>query len=435
MSWLYNILLPMKWNLDLWRKSVEEFKDFMLPVVATLGRSERRVAATAYIEGLLIPGKRKSIEPMAKRVGVDSQKLQQFMTDSPWDEEAVWKTIRREIVPHLEPLDAWVVDETGWLKQGRHSVGVRRQYCGSVGKVANCQVSVEVAVSCGGIAAPVAGRLYLPEKWSQDRSRLRRARVPKEIEFATKPKIALELIRQTLADGVAKAPVLGDAVYGDGFGFREELRRLGMEFFLQVTPTMHTGWDYEVETEMKRTRRRVSPTAEPTQTLQEMALAIEPKDWKKCVWTAVGGETRKTRIAWKQVYLASRLRLSGGDLEKVWLVVDWPEGDEAPYHCYLAHLHSPPTKAQCLKLSRSRWQIEQYFKRAKDDLGLDHYEGRSWPGFHHHLVLSALAYLFVLTVYLRSKKNFWAHVGTDAPCDPPVLAEINRILLLLRDDV
>ncbi len=425
----------MEWNLELWRRSVEDFKDFMLPLTATVGRLERRVAATNYVEGLLIPGKRKSIEPMAGRLGVDSQRLQQFITDSPWDEGAVWEAVRREVIPHLEPFDAWVVDETGWVKQGRHSVGVGYQYCGSVGKTANCQVSVEVAVSSGCVAAPVAAQLYLPESWAQDRPRCRACGVPGEVAFATKPQLALQLIGQALADGVAAAPVLGDAVYGDSGAFRAGLRGLGLEYFLQVTPGSHTGWDHEVETVLKRTRRHVSPTAKPARTLREMASAMPGRGWKRCQWTAAGGKTHETRLAWMQVYLGQQLRLPGGGLEKAWLVVDWPKGDEEPYHCYLAHFRRPPTKARCLKLSRSRWQIEQYYRRSKDDLGLDHFEGRSWRGFHHHLVLAAVAYLFVLTLYLRSKKNFWAHVGTDAPRDPPVLAEIDRVLLLLRDKV
>lgn len=170
-----------------------QFLEFLNPLVADLGRSERRIAATRYVEGLLMPGQRKSIIPMAERLGVDSQSLQQFITDSPWSEEDVWRAIRQEMIPHLEPLEAWVVDETGWVKQGSHSVGVSHQYCGAVGKQANCQVSLEVVVTNGWIAAPVAGRLYLPEGWTQDRERCQAAGVPEEVEFRTKPQLALEM--------------------------------------------------------------------------------------------------------------------------------------------------------------------------------------------------------------------------------------------------
>ncbi|HEV2248191.1 MAG TPA: IS701 family transposase [Terriglobia bacterium] len=426
---------PIAWNAKIWEQSVRQFHQFLSPLVAGLGRSERRVAATRYVEGLLMPGQRKSIIPMAERLGVDSQSLQQFVTDSPWSEEALWRAIRQEILPHLEPLEAWVVDETGWLKQGSHSVGVSHQYCGAVGKQAHCQVSVEVVVSDGWIAAPVSGRLYLPESWTKDRERCARAGVPEEVAFHTKPELALEMLRQARRDGVPPAPVLGDSVYGINTAFRAGVRQLGMEFFLQVDAQALKGWDREVRTAVKRVRRYVRDGEPAAESLAELTRRIPAAEWKNCSWVTTGGQARRTRLAWREVFLQHGLRHPGGQLEKVWLVVDWPAGDPAPYHYYLAHLDRPPTKARCLKLSRSRWHIEQYFQRSKDDLGLDHFEGRSWRGFHHHLVLSAVAYLFILTVYLRRKKNFWCDVGTDSSDDPALAIERERTLSLLRNEV
>jgi SRSO17 transposase len=421
----------MEWNEKLWKNSVKEFAEFMTPLTATVGRTERRVAATRYIEGLLIPGQRKSIEPMAERLGVNSQSLQQFVTDSPWSDDAMWTAIRREVIPSLEPIEAWIVDETGWLKQGQHSVGVGHQYCGAVGKSANCQVSVEVAVSDGWIAAPVAGRLYLPQSWTDDRARCKKVGVPEDIEFATKPLIAVDLLEDLLRDGIPSAPVLADAVYGDNAQFRKRVRDLDLEFFVQVDPGKHKGWDHEVHTVMKQKRRHVVPDTPPSQTLQQLAASIPAKQWKDCSWSTANGQTRTTRIAWREVFLSHNLRHQNGTLERVWLVVDWPAGDAAPYHYYLAHFHKAPRRARCLKLSRSRWQTEQYFQRAKDDLGLDHFEGRSWRGFHHHLVLAAIAYLFILTVYLRTKKNFWCHLGTDSATDSALAGEVDRLVHLL----
>ncbi len=428
-------MIPIEWNAKLWKESVERFHEFLAPLIAGLGRSERRVAAARYVEGLLIPGQRKSIGPMAERLSVDSQSLQQFVTDSPWSDAAMWRAIRQEIIPHLEPLEAWVVDETGWVKQGSHSVGVSHQYCGAVGKQANCQVSVEVVASDGWIAAPVGGRLYLPESWTGDRERCAGAGVPEEVEFATKPELALEMLGQARRDGVPPAPVLGDSAYGNNAAFRAGVRELGMEFFLQADGNSLKGWDQEVQTEVRRVRRHVRPDQPPAETLAELTRRIPELEWKSCSWVTAGGKTRRTRLAWCEVFLQHELRRAGGNLEKVWLVVDWPLGDPQPYHYYLAHLHRPPTKARCLRLSRSRWHVEQYFQRAKDDLGLDHFEGRSWRGFHHHLVLSALAYLFILTVYLRRKKNFWCDVGTDSPRDPAVAGEIDRILSRMRHEI
>jgi SRSO17 transposase len=424
----------MKWNARLWNKSVRQFTKFMTPLVADLGRSERRQAAAHYVAGLLMPGQRKSIEPMAVRLGIDAQRLQQLVTSSPWNDEVLWRAIRQEVIPLLEPLEAWVVDEIGWLKQGQHSVGVSHQYCGAVGKQANCQVSVELVVSEGWVAAPIGGRLYLPEGWAEDGERRAEAGVPEAVTFQTKPELGLDLIRQALADGVPPAPVLGDCVYGDSPEFREGVRQLGMEFFLQVSPR-HKAWTQPVPTQRKRVRHYLSPGVPPAQTLAEIAAAFPAGQWKASSWRAADGQRRHTRLAWCEVYLQHKLREGDAELERVWLVVDWPVGEAEPYHYALAHFHQPPRRARCLKLSRSRWHIEQYFQRSKDDLGLDHFEGRSWRGFHHHLVLSALAYLFILTRFVSTKKNFWCDVGADSASDPALAGEGDRLLPLLRDKV
>ena len=427
----------MEWDGRLWQRSIERFKAFMVPVVAPLGRSERRVAAANYVSGLLMPGQRKSIEPMAARLGVDPQRLQQFIADSPWDEEQLWRVIRREVIPHFEPLEAWIADETGWLKQGKHSVGVSHQYCGAIGKQANCQVSVELVVSNGFLAAPVGGRLYLPQSWAEDPERRAKAGVPPEITFATKSQLALQLIERALADQVAPAPVLGDAAYGDSFAFRQRLRELNLEFFLQVTPEEHLGWTQEVPIVLKGKYRKLADQelAASARHLLDIAGSLPDAAWENCSWITGDGKRHHTRIAWQEVFLARGLKEPNGRLEKVWLVVDWPKGAQEPYHCYLAHFHRQPSKACCLKLSRSRWHVEQYFQRSKDDLGLDHYEGRSWRGFHHHLVMSAIAYLFILTIYLAAKKNFCSDVGEDPRSDPALATEIDRTLSLLPRDI
>ena len=425
----------MAWNEAQWERNAQRLPKFLSPLVQDLGRSERRVGATLYVEGLLMPGQRKSIGPMSERLGVDSQKLQQFITDSPWEESVVWKAIRPLAADCLEPAEAWIVDETGWLKQGEHSVGVAHQYCGAVGKSANCQVNVQVAISDGLVAVPVAGQLYLPESWIKDRARCREAGVPEEVGFATKPQIALNLIQAVLVDGVGRAPVLGDNAYGINGEFRDGIRALGMEFFLQVDPSQLNGWAQSVALEKKRTRWHVATNAPAPQNLLKLFAAQKNVKWKSCSWKAADGQLRHTRMAWMKIYLPGALDRGVQSLEEVWLVVDWPQGAAEAYHYYLAHLHREPTLARCLRLSRSRWQIEQYFQRAKDDLGLDHFEGRSWRGFHHHLVLAVLAYLFVVVVFLDAKKNSWCDVGAGVDEDASVAAEVSRLLLLLREEI
>ena len=200
-----------------------------------------------------------------------------------------------------------------------------------------------------------------------------------------------------------------------------------------MTPEEHLGWIQEVPTVLKGKYRQLADEglAARARHLMDIVRWLPTEAWKHCSWTTAGGQRHSTRIAWQEVFLARGLKEPYGQLEKVWLVVDWPKGAQEPYHCYLAHFHRQPSKAHCLRLSRSRWHVEQYFQRSKDDLGLDHFEGRSWRGFHHHLVLSAIAYLFILTIYLAAKKNFCSDVGEDPGNDPALAAEIDRTLSLL----
>jgi SRSO17 transposase len=377
-----------------------------------------------------MPGERKSIEPIAARLGIDRQKLQQFIADSPWDEQALWRALRREVVPVMEPLVAWIVDETGWLKQGKNSVGVAHQYCGAVGKSANCQVSVEVVVSDGEIAAPVAGQLYLPQRWAEDQTRREAAGVPEEVPFQTKPELAVALLKQVFAEGVSPAPVLGDEVYGSASELRWELRQLGLEYFLNAGGDL-LAWTQPVQTRLAKKHWGVAEGQPAASSLEALAQSLAKRQWHPVAWRAADGTKRHTRIGWLAVYVFSDLDRASGAWPQSWLVVDWPEGHAAPYHLYLASFKTTPSAPRCLRLSRGRFAVEQFFQRDKTDLGLDHYEGRSWPGFHHHLVLAAVAYLFVMVIYLRAKKNFWPYVGSGLARDPAVAGAVARVLSLL----
>lgn len=424
----------MKWNSARWQRKITDLQKFIEPLVAEMGRSERRESAALYVQGLLMPGHRKSIEPMAERLRVDSQKLQQFISDSPWQDRQVWQAIRREVIPVVEPLQAWVVDETGWLKQGNDSVGVSHQYCGAVGKQAQCQVAVELVVSDGEVVAPVGGRLYLPESWATDSPRREKAGVPSAVRFQTKPEIAGDLIEQALADGLTAAPILGDAVYGNASELRERLRRLGLEYFFHGEDHW-LAWTQRPKLTRGPKYWSVSKAAPKAQNLRQMAGDFKTGQWQAAGWQAAGGEKRATRLAWKQIYLNSDLEEKTGEWAPCWLVVDWPEGQADPYHVYVAWLKQPPAKGRMLRLSRGRWPIEQYFQRGKDDLGLDHYEGRSWRGFHHHLTMSAVAYLFVVVDYLRAKKNFRPDVGTGIATDAAIARAFTRLLSMLSDGI
>ncbi len=232
----------------------------------------------------------------------------------------------------------------------------------------------------------------------------------------------------------ARARVWETASTATARSFERGCASWGWNFSANEWPT-HKAWTHPVTTERKRVRRYVASGVPPAQTLAEITATFPAEQWRACSWRAANGQTRRTRLAWCEVYLQHKLREGDDDLERVWLVVDWPAGEAEPYHYVLAHFHQPPRRARCLRLSRSRWHIEQYFQRSKDDLGLDHFEGRTWRGFHHHLVLSALAYLFILTRYVRTKKNFWCDVGTDSASDPALAGEEDRILQLLRNQI
>jgi SRSO17 transposase len=225
------------------------------------------------------------------------------------------------------------------------------------------------------------------------------------VGFATKPQIALALIEQALADGGAPAPVLADAAYGNGFAFRERLRQRQLEFFLQVTPK--NTWAGPKRCPPSSTVN-IAPSSRPSTYRRRVicwtSRVLAAEAWKACSWKAAGGKRRRTRLAWQEVYLARRLKEPPGQLEKLWLVVDWPEGASEPYHCYLAHLHRVPSKARCLTLSRSRWHVEHYLQRSKDYLGFNHYEGR-WHGFHRHAALVMLAYGFLTLERLRLQQE------------------------------
>ncbi len=214
--------------------------------------------------------------------------------------------------------------------------------------------------------------------------------------------------------------MLGDEVYGCASELRWELRALGLEYFLNVGGDL-LAWTEPVQTRLAKKYWGVAKGQPAASSLLALAQSITQKQWHPVAWRAADGTKRHTRIGWLAVYVWSDLDRANGQWPQTWLVVDWPEGHAAPYHLYLASFKSRPSAPRCLRLSRGRFAIEQFFQRDKTDLGLDHYEGRSWRGFHHHLVLAAVAYLFVLVIYLRAKKNFWPYVGSGLACDPAVV--------------
>lgn len=426
MSWMQGIRNSNRWDLTTYKQHLPYMAGFLSILLASIGRSERRVATARYVEGLLLPGRRKFIRPLAERLKVDPQSLQQAITHSPWDDQEVWSALRSEMVPLLEPLDLWVIHERAWAKQGPSTVGVGNQRCGAEGKKAHCQVSLELLVSDGTIAAPAAGRLYLPENWAADVKLREATEIPDAVEFTTKPGLAIELLKEVVRDGVLRGTVIADASYGNDANIRSALLNMDLEFFLEINPELHRAWDFQ------GTGPHWDKTLQPhSYSLDRIVKTMPLGEWRNCCWLEGDDIPRRTRLAIREIFLEPNASQTPRQLERLWLVVDHPTERAQPYRCYLAHFKDTPREAKCLRLSRCHHYLEHYHRRLEGDLDLTCYQGRSWKGFHHHLVLSAAAYLFTLMVELRSRRAFWSDLKEDIPIDPQIAAEIARFSSVL----
>lgn len=418
--WKFN-----RWDLAMYKRHLAYLPRYLSTLLSGIGRTERRLAIARYIEGLLLPGRRKFIRPLAERLKVDSQSLQQAITHSPWDDQEIWSALRTEVIPLFEPFDRWVIAERAWTKQGNSSAAVANQRCGANGKSQHCQVSIEVLVSDGAIAAPAAGRLYLPETWATDGQRRHRAEIPDDVMFSTKPALAIQLLKEASRDSVQPAVVVADSLYGNDPDFRLALMRLGLEFFLEIDPSSNQAWDSESVVPDLDT---LGPGPCGIDTILSRIGAAE---WSNCSWTSVDGIPRRTRLATREILLDSGPYSIQNSQQRVLLVVDWPVGDPKPYRCYVAHFLKPPTDAKCLRLSRFRNYEDLYRECFDRALDLGCYQGRSWKGFHHHLVLAAAAYLFLLTVELKNRRPFCPGLREDKPIDEPIALEIARFASVL----
>jgi SRSO17 transposase len=415
-----------RWDLATYKRHLGSLPRYLSTLLNGIGRTERRLAIARYVEGLLLPGRRKFIRPLAERLNVDSQSLQQAITNSPWDDREIWSAIRSDVIPLFEPFDRWVIAERAWTKQGNSTAAVDNQRCGANGKKQHCQVSIEVLASDGAIVAPAAARLYLPEAWATDGQRRRRAEIPEDVAFSTKPALAIQLIKEAARDSVQPAVVVADSSYGNDQDFRLALIRLGFEFFLEIDPSSNQAWD--CESTMPGIEGELS--TEPCG-LEDIVSHIQPAEWRNCSWTNVDGVPRRTRLATREILLDSGPYHIQNSQEKVLLVVDWPVGDPKPYRCYVSQFSKPPTNARLLRLSRFR-TYEGFYNECFDrTLDLGCYQGRSWKGFHHHLVLAAAAYLFLLTVELKGRRPFCPSLSEDYPIDQALAVEIARFASVL----
>lgn len=374
--------------------------------------------APVYLTGLIQEGERKSIEPLSRRVALPpelavkdpEQALQQFVNQSPWDDHAVLERYRAVMARRFaDPNGIFVIDDTSFPKQGKHSVGVQRQYCGALGKKANCQCAVSVHYVAPRGHYPLAMRLYLPESWLNDPARLDRAGVPEEQRRPlSKGKIALELLDSARAEGLPGGLVVADAGYGVSGPFRDGLTERGLHYIVGVTdemviftegprwvePTAATGG-------RPRTRPRLAEDSPRPVNLKELA-ARTPR--RKVTWREGTKGPMWGRFAWLRVWPGQGWETGQcAGAEPIWLLIEEQADGQLKYA--FSNLPADTSRIKAVRLWRSRWPVEQGYQQMKEELGLDHFEGRSWRGFHHHVCLVMLAYGFLVLEQDRARRG------------------------------
>ena len=398
------------------RKRLEQF---LADLVEPLGRRERRHWSSVYVRGLLLDGERKSIEPMAARLAEGNvQAMQQLIGQSPWAWAPVWQRLAQRMTAELAPEPAWVIDDTGFPKQGRHSVGVERQYSGTLGKTANCQVAVSLHQAGSEESTILGWRLYLPESWTGDAARRAEAGLPETVEFRTKWQLALELIDEALAWGLRPGVVLADAAYGEVTEFRDGLEARKLRYAVGVPSSLGVWTEAPRLHKLKARGRGRPPTAyhygeQRPSSVRE--VAEKARGWKQVRWREGTQGWLESRFYPCRVQPSHGFNEGQAPHKEVWLLVEWPRGEKEPVKYFLCDLPEHYTLRRLVRITKSRWKVEQDYQQLKEELGLDHYEGRSWTGWHHHVTLVMLAHAFLTLERLRNKKTFWVDPATDAP--------------------
>ena len=395
------------------------------------GHADRAVPLRLYFTGLLLPGERKSVEPMAARLAPDNvrrmhQSLHHVVADAAWSDEALLGCVRDYALAAMTksgPVVAWIVDDTGLPKKGTHSVGVARQYCGQTGKQDNCQVAVSLSVVTWKASLPIAYRLYLPEAWANDNQRRQQARVPKEVLFETKLEIALCQIRQAMTDGIPQGTVLADPAYGNDTGFRQAVAGLELSYVLGIQSTT-TVWPPGIE---PLAAPKYSGRGRPANRLRrdeehapvsakQLALSLPAKAWKTVTWRQGTQRPLRSRFVALRIRPAHRDHKLHQPREQEWLLIEWPGGETEPRKYWLSNLAKTIRLRDLVALAKQRWIIERDYQELKQELGLGHFEGRGWRGFHHHATLSIAAYGFLVAERCRfSPSARSSHLGLPAP--------------------
>lgn len=375
-------------------------EDYFSGINNHLKDRRKRESFAMYAFGILGDGERKSAEPIAARGCADPKqtermhnKLLHFLARAVWDDHAVRREAVRyaiEAVQKREPVTTWIVDDTGFLKQGKHSVGVQRQYTGSAGKIANCQIGVSLAVATSSEQIPIDFELYLPESWTSNSARRKEARIPDHVVFKTKTDLALDMIGRATTAGIPGEILLADSAYGDDAKFRDAIRILGFDYGVGVkgpTSVVRLGPNNEI-------------IGKPT-SVADLA-ARESKSFRSLTWREGTKKTMTSRFCFLRVKTVHADGFSLDDREPLWLVAEWPEGEEKPSKFILTTLRRRMSKKEIVRIIKERWRTERMYEDLKGELGLDHFEGRSFQGWHHHVSVVLCCYAFVVAERVRA---------------------------------
>lgn len=399
----------------------EELDGYLDRLAGVLGHADRRTGLMDYCRALMLPIKRKSVEPLAAHmdplhVQAKHQSLHHFVAQSAWSDAAVLREVRAVVEPvlGLENGCYWIIDDTGLPKQGTHSVGVTRQYCGQLGKTENCQVAVSLSLASDSGSLPIQWRLYLPKEWADDRARCSAAGVPDGIQFETKLDLALAQVKQTRDEGVPAGVVLADPAYGDSVAFRDALVEMEMRYAVgirsntRVWPPGVTPLPPEPTVGPGRPSKnlRRAPGHEPV-SAKALALALPAEAYQTVAWREGSNETLTSRFAAVRIRTSHRDYWRSSQRPEEWLLVEWPKGDAEPLKYFLSTLPGDTSIEALVYVTKMRWRIERDYRELKQEFGLGHYEGRNWRGLHHHATLCIAAYAFLLHQRLSpdSKKN------------------------------
>ena len=386
--------------------------EFVGEVFASLQRKDQRAKGGLYLQGLMLEGRRKSMQPMGDRLGIDYQQLQQFVSSSPWPVEPVRRQLARKAVAVIEP-EAWVVDDTGFVKDGPASPGVARQYSGTLGKVGNVQIGVSIHAVTDQASCPLGWRLFLPEAWDDTCSetnehaelvtaRRVKAQIPDTVRHRPKWELALEMIDEAATWGLVPPVMVGDAGYGEIGYFRTALTDRGIPYVVQVKSSTSVH-DAAARFEMpERTGKRGHPfTTASYQTAPVQAKTyaedLPAGAFEQVSWRQGSKGTMTSRFAARRVRPANRNlpREPDGSLPECWLLIEWAEDAAEPTDYWLSTLPPDTPTSELVRLGKIRWRIEHDYRELKHGLGLDHFEGRTWLGWHHHVTLVTAAHLFI----------------------------------------